>query len=285
MGNNKSCSLAIVKSELEVKLFDILFSFFKSKMLIQSILFFIFFTLRSSSFSQNVDSTKVACHFDGAVIVLNNGISFIPTFSLRKPAAIFDLSAGKKQLSFDPLFRFTLTGKPWSFFFWWRYKLVNTSKVAITLGAHPAYVFKTITTTTDSVSKDILRGQRYLAGELSPNYFHARNMSIGMYYLYSHGIGKDATQNAHFFTLNCKFYNIKVTRQFFIKFISQVYHVKMDKQDGFYFTSALTLANRKIPISLLAVINKIINTDITAVQNFVWNINHIYSVHKKYKAL
>ena len=76
--------------------------------------------------------------------VTNNGISFIPSFNLGKPAAIFDLTMGGKKLSFEPQFRFALEGKPWSILFWWRYKLLNTDKFQIGLGAHPALSFSGI---------------------------------------------------------------------------------------------------------------------------------------------
>ena len=73
------------------------------------LLFLVFLLLTQFAFSQNTDSTKVASHFGGAVTVTNNGISFVPTFSLGKPAVIFDLSMGRR-LSFDPQFRFSLEG-------------------------------------------------------------------------------------------------------------------------------------------------------------------------------
>jgi hypothetical protein len=248
----------------------------------KSVLVLILINLCNYTFPQNSDSTKVTGHFGGAVTVTNNGISFIPTFSLGKPAAIFDMNVGKKRLSFEPQFRFALEGKPWSFLFWWRYKLVKNNKVTVTLGAHPALSFKTVVITTDAVSQQIIKAQRYVAGELSPNYFLSKNISIGMYYLYSHGIEKDAVRNTHFLTFNGNFSNIRISKQFFIKFTPQVYYLKMDKQDGFYFTSALTLAHRKIPLSVTTVINKIIKTNITTSKNFVWNVSLIYIFNKKY---
>ena len=51
-----------------------------------------------SGFSQKTDSTKSISYFSGAVSVTNNGISIVPTFSLEKPAAIFNLSIAKKQV-------------------------------------------------------------------------------------------------------------------------------------------------------------------------------------------
>jgi hypothetical protein len=285
MENNKGLLLKGVYDEQDSKLFDFLSVHQSLKLLIQSFFFIILLNSSYYSFSQNADSTKALSNFGGAVTVTNNGISFIPTFSLGKPAAIFDLAMGRKRLSFEPQFRFSLEGKPWSFFFWWRYKLIKTPKVAVTLGAHPAYAFKTVNTTSDGVSQEILRVQRYVAGELSPNYFLAKNISVGLYYLYSHGIDKDAIQNTHFLTFNCKFYDIKLPKQFYMKFIPQVYYLKMDQQDGFYFTSAMTLANRKIPFSVSGVLNKIIQTEITASKNFVWNVSLVYSINKKFREM
>jgi len=52
--------------------------------------------------AQEGDSTKTINHFGGAVTVTNNGISLLPTFSLGKPAVMFDMSAGNRKLSFEP---------------------------------------------------------------------------------------------------------------------------------------------------------------------------------------
>ncbi len=244
-------------------------------------LLIVFILLAHFSFSQEVECTKVPVHLGGAVTVTNNGISFIPTFSLEKPAAIFDLSVGKR-LSFDPQFRFALDGKPWSFLFWFRYKLLKTNKFSFTAGTHLGLPFKTITETRNGVTTETITAKRYLAGELTPNYHLSKDVSVGLYYLYSRGIDVGTTKNTNFLTLNANFSNIPLTKQFYLKFIPQVYYLKMDHQNGFYFTSALSLANRKIPVSITSVINKVIQTDISASKNFVWNLSLIYSFNKKY---
>jgi hypothetical protein len=247
----------------------------------RALLFCVVINLAGYSFSQKADNGNSLSHFNGAVTVTNNGISFIPTFTLGKPAVIFDLSMGKR-LSFDPQFRFALEGKPWSFIFWWRYKLVKSGKFLFTVGAHPEFAFKTVTISTDGGSKEIIMTQRYLAGELSPNYFVAKNISIGIYYLYAHCLEDEAISNTHFLTLNANFSNIKLSSQFYMRFVPQIYYLKMDESDGFYFTSSLTLARRDFPITVSALINKTIQTDISACKNFVWNASLIYTFNNKY---
>jgi hypothetical protein len=69
------------------------------------------------SFSQTTDSTKKEFFLKGAVTFTNKGISFVPAFSLGKPAVIFDLSMGKSKLFFEPELRVSLKGKPWSYLF------------------------------------------------------------------------------------------------------------------------------------------------------------------------
>jgi len=245
------------------------------------LLFVVFLLLSHFTFSQNTDSTKIVSHFGGAVTVTNNGISFVPTFSLGKPAVIFDLSMGRR-LSFEPQFRFSLEGKPWSFIFWWRYKLLKPGKFSINPGIHLGLPFKTTTEPINGITTEITTVKRYLAGELVPNYLLTKDIRIGMYYLYSRGIDDGTTRNTHFLTLNTSFSDIRLSKQFYMKFTPQVYYLKLDQQDGFYVTSALTLANRKIPLSISSVINKIIQTNITASKNFVWNISLIYAFNKKY---
>jgi hypothetical protein len=106
-----------------------------------------------------------------------------------------------------------------------------------------------------------------------------------MYYLFSRGLEQEATRNTHFLTINSTFPNIPIAGQLYMRFTPQFYYLKMDNNDGFYFTSALTLADRKLPVSLSSVINKVIKTNISASQNFVWNLTLTYSFNHYYNRL
>jgi hypothetical protein len=231
------------------------------------------------SFSQKSDTAKKITHFSGSVSVTNNGLSLVPTFSLGEPAALVNLSIGGKKFSFEPDMRFALEGKPWSFRFWARYKLLKTEKFAITLGSHPALNFKTITSAVDARETIVVR--RFLAGELSPNYFFTKNISIGVYYVYAYGFDQGTPKNNHFVTLNSNFSNIKLPFNFLISVIPQFYYLKQDEQDGYYFTSEFHLAKKNFPLSLSSIINTPIESNIIGGQEFVWNISLIYSFTKK----
>ncbi|MEQ1675261.1 MAG: hypothetical protein ABL876_01090 [Chitinophagaceae bacterium] len=235
-----------------------------------------------SSFSQDADSTKKVSHFSGSISVTHNGISLVPTFSLGKPAALFILSVGKGKLTFEPDMRFALEGKPWSFLFWWRYKLVNSEKFRITVGAHPALNFRTMRLPVNGDTADVIVARRFLAGELSPNYLLSKKLSIGIYYLYSRGFETTVPKNSHFITLNAGISGIPLPGKLYMKLTPQFYYLKQDKRDGFYFTSSMTLARKNFPLSVSAIINKTIRSNISGNKNFVWNTSLVYSFNKTY---
>jgi hypothetical protein len=184
----------------------------------KALAFFALLNLTYISFSQKIDSPRVASHFGGAVTVTNKGISTIPNLTLGKPAAIFDLSV----------------------------------------------VY------------------RYLAGQLAPSYLPAKNISIGMYYLYSHGIEKEITRNTNLISVRSSFSNIRLSDQFYMRFNPQIYYLNMDGSDGFYFNSRLALAKKNFPLSVSSIINQSIQTNIEAGKNLLWKVSLTYSFNKEY---
>lgn len=234
------------------------------------------------SHAQGIESSNQTRHIGGGVTITNNGISLLPTFTLGKPAAIFDLSVGGEKLSFDPQFRFALEGKPWAFIFWWRYKLVDDERFRIRVGAHPAFMFRTVPVTTDGKTTDIIEALRYVAGEIAPNYMLTKNISLGLYYLFGHGFQDNAVQNSHFLTLNTHFSNIRLTEKYYMKFYPQVYYLRMDAEDGFYITASLSLARKDFPLSVQAIVNQPFTTTIPGGDTFVWNVSLVYAFNREY---
>ena len=234
--------------------------------------------------SEHKDSSLKEYHFSGTINATNNGMSFIPTFSLGKPATILSLSFGDKRLTMDPEFRFSLDGKPWSFLFWMRYKLINKGKFRLNIGGHPSFTFKTISAVVNGNTINLIQVQRFLASEIVPNYIISKNVSVGAYYLYSRGLDVNQTLNTNFVTLNANISNINLPYDFTLKIVPQFYYLKMDRNDGYYFSSTITVANKKSPFTLSTLNNKVINTNIINSKNFDWNITLAYTFnHKVYK--
>lgn len=232
--------------------------------------------------AQSSDSTRLLSHFSGAVTVTNNGISLIPTFSLGDPAAIFNLNMGRRKLSFEPELRFALEGRPWSFLFWWRYQAVETEKFHLRVGLHPALNFRRQSVELNGETRTATITRRYFAWELAPNYFVGKNISVGMYYLYSRGLDQGTTKSNHFVTVNAGFHHISLPADLFLRIVPQVYYLKLDRDDGFYATATITLAHRTIPFSLQSIMNKIIDTNVPGSKDFSWNLSLIYSFSNNY---
>jgi hypothetical protein len=234
------------------------------------------------TYSQVADSTKLPFNFGVSVTVTTKGISTVPNLTLGKPAAIFDLAMGKGRLSFEPNLRFALEGRPWSFLFWWRYKLVQKDRFRISLGAHPALSFRMREYPYESGTQKTMVVYRYLAGELSPTYFITKNTGVGLYWLYSRGIEKELTRNTNLISFRASFTDISLTKNYFLRFYPQVYYLNMDKVDGFYINSVLTLSRRNFPLSISSLVNNPIHTNITAGNEFLWNVSLIYSINNQY---
>ncbi|WP_435354661.1 hypothetical protein [Emticicia sp. SJ17W-69] len=238
----------------------------------------------NNAFSQTTDSTQTQSFLRGQITATNNGVSLIPSFSLGKPAVLFDLNIGKGRLSFDPMIRFGMNGKPWTFVFWWRYKLIQQKKFTLSLGAHPSVVFRDISVVENGIQRNFLAAQRYFAWEVSPTYLINKNTSLSLYYLGSKGLTKDIVQNTTFLAARAAINNIKITKVLSFSAIPQVYYLKMDNKDGIYANMTLNLYKKNFPVSLNAIASKAIKTEIVG-KDFLWSIGLVYNINNKYKKL
>lgn len=226
---------------------------------------------------QQGDTTTRRTEVAGAVTVTNKGISLLPALTLGKPAGIVDVAIWRGGLSFEPQFRVALDGKPWSFIFWWRYRSPSSKKLHLVIGAHPAVLFRTITVSTGGAQREVIVARRYLAGEVNPSYSLTRNLNAGLYYLYSHGVDKEAIQNTHFVAVRVNVSNVQASSGYVVQLAPQLYFLTMDGQDGVYVSSALTFGHRKVPVSISALLNEPIQSDIVGGQDFIWNVSVTYS--------
>lgn len=236
-------------------------------------------------FSQSEDSTQNTSHFSGKILLTHNGISLVPSFSLDRPAVLFNLSLGKNRLTFEPDIRFSLLdAKPWSMLLWWRYKAVQTDRFKLRAGVHPGYNFRTIPVVSNGKSKDVIETRRFLAGEIVPGYAFSKNIQAGLYYLYSLGLD-DSQRHTHFLVLNGSFSNIHLPKDISLGIFPGVYYLKMDDLDGFYLSSSIQLTRKGFPVSLEGIVNRIIQSEILPERKFVWNISLVFSFNKHYIAL
>lgn len=258
-------------------------------------LLFLFFTLFVISIhsvqaqeekkkEEKKDSVVVKSNFSGLVGLTSNGLSIIPTFSLNAPAYNFLLSVSKNKFSFDPDIRMTLDGKKGSMVFWFRYKAVEGKRYNLGVGAHPAFNIQTrkILDPNNGQLSEISQSRRFIAAEINQGYQLSKNLRVGVYYLKGFGLQNDAVKSSHFLTLNSTISNIKLGAGTSLQFTPQFYYLKLDKEDGVFYTHTISITKKDLPFMLQSTINKDIKTNITGGNRFQWNISLFYTFNRKY---
>ena len=248
---------------------------------VMSLLFMVSFSLILSAQKSDSTTTKIY-NFGCAVTIQSKGISTIPNLTLGKPAAVFDLKVGRK-LTFEPQFRFSLEGKPWAIVFWWRYYGSIGNKFKLTLHTNYSLAYKPLTYYTSSgASQEIIRTTRYLVAALAPNYQMNKYIGIGMYFFYNYGIEKYIIRNTYMVSFRPSISNIPVTKNIAVRLNPEIYYLKMDDKDGVYLNATLLINKKNFPLSVAALINKPIESNIPSEYDFLWNFGLIYSFNKTY---
>lgn len=255
-------------------------TYIKKQSFFKGIGLFLILLVFSKVDAQKKDSTLF---FKASLSATQNGFSIIPSFSLGKPAIIFEPSIGNKRMSFEPQFRFAMTGKPWSFIFIYRYKLVNHERFTLQLGGHiPALNFNTESVIRNGVSEEIIETRRFLAAELITNHIISKNTSLGLYLLRGHGYNNTGIKDSYYAGFRTTVSNLNLTKNWYLQVNPQLYYLRIDDNDGVYFTNTLNIRVRNFPFSFSNIINKAIKTNIIGKQ-FDWNLSLVYSFDNLYK--
>jgi hypothetical protein len=232
-----------------------------------------------SAYSQEPEGTKPVYHFNGNMSVTNNGFSFIPLFSLGKPAAVANLSVGGGRFSFDPQFRFDLEGfKPWTFIFIWRYTLIQKEQFQMKVGMHlPTYSFREVSSVIDGETQVRLVPYRLIAVELMPTYTISEHISIGAYYVSGFAVEEfDETRHIDYLSLRAHFAELHLSKQVYLNWGPEVYYLNLYGVDGFFAAQSISLAHEKIPVSVSTTMNIKLKSEFEA-KSFDWNISLVYT--------
>ena len=218
----------------------------------------------------------------GVITATNNGVSIIPSFTLGRPALLFDLSLSGERFSFDPMLRFGMDGKPWSFVFWGRYKAIKDKPFTLTVGAHPAFIFAERIVKVNGQEKTMFVSQRFLAMEVAPMYKFSNRLSMGLYYLRGHGFNPIPPDNSNFLALNTVVSNIPVGGDFNLRVNPQLFYLKVDDTSGTYITSNFTVTKPGFPIGFQGLVNQKIKSTIPG-DDFIWNVGIMYLFSNTYQ--
>ncbi len=228
------------------------------------------------------DESNKSTYFGGSFGLNNNGIALLPTFSLNKPAGFLMLNVGNR-LTFEPEFHFSLDGKPWTILLWGRYKLLQGEKFKLNVGAHPGLLFQPqMLSINGAPPSEVITTERYLAGELVPNYFFTPNTSIGLYYLNGNGFAESSSKRLHFLTFNANFRKIHLSEDYYLRFNPQVYYLNMDRVEGYFTSAVIAFAKKDFPVAIQMLTNKSFKTDFPGTSDWMFSFSLIYSFGKNY---
>ncbi len=244
----------------------------------------LFFNVCNKVFAQN-KTTNIERVLSGSALITNNGISLIPSFNLGKPAAVFIGAIKGKKISFEPEMRFALEGKPWSFIFAWRYKLIEQKKFTLTAGINPSMSFRYTQQINNGITQNNILVKRYLAFDATPRFVITKNIAIGFYYLYSRGLDYGVAKNNNFLTFNTSISNIKISKKLYCIYIPQLYYLSQDDKNGFYFTQLIKVGIQNSPFTLQSIFNQKIKSTIVTNKNTIWNLSVAYGFSSKYRKL
>jgi hypothetical protein len=220
-------------------------------------------------------------HIGGTITATSNGISIIPSFSLGRPAVFFDLSMGGERLSFDPMIRFGMDGKPWSFILWGRYKVIKDKRFSLSIGGHPAFLFQEKEMIVDGKQEKLFVANRYLAGEINTDFKVTEKFSVGLYYLRGAGVQVISAKNSDFLALNVGLPEIKFPKDIRLTINPQFFFLQVDENSGYYANAALTVKKGDLPFQFQTFFNHKIKSTIPS-DDLVWNVSLMYKFNSTF---
>ena len=243
------------------------------KRILLPLLFLFIFTISWSQ--EQTDSTKSKKLSAEARVSLNsNGIAYIPSFSLDKPAIIGAFSLAKGRFSYDPVLNYGLDLKPWIIDNWFHYKIIDRPAFEFKTGA----VFSAFFSEIELEDESILQVQKYLAVEFISTYKFNSNSSLAFTYLLDRG-QDPGTVTGHFFNLQAERSDFQLGKKGLLSASLQLFYINYTgNEDGLFAAVNVSASIRDIPFSLFFQAIQAISSNITPFPEFKWNVGLAYSI-------
>ena len=229
----------------------------------------LYFVSSTLAFSQyEIDNKEY--NFNGNININNNGVSWVPLFTLGEPSLIANFSIGSDRFSVNPSFRYELDGlQPWSVDIYWNYKFLDKEKLRIDIGGFlPGTTFQDFTYEKNGVEDKILTP--WVTAMINPKITLLINDSFSIRLSYFTGIPLKIVDEENQFDSG---------EIFFI----QPLFKKLNS--GIFSAQTLTVNINDSPISFSSIINKSIDIGSLSGKKFDWNIGLNYSFNYNFKRL
>ncbi len=224
---------------------------------------------------ERADSTRSKKLKAEAQISLNsNGIAYIPSFSLDKPALIGMLSLTKGRFSYDPALSYSLELRPWIIDNWFHYTLVDRPKFEFKTGA----VISSFFSEYETEDEVLWRAQKYLAVEFISKYKFSPAGSLAFTYLLDRGQDQGTTKG-HFFNLQANRSDIALGKKALLSASLQIFYINYTGNEDGLFTAAFVSASlRDIPFAIFFQGIQVLSSNIEPFPTFKWNVGLAYTL-------
>ena len=199
-------------------------------------LFILISTIFTTLYAQQ-DTIADKVKINGNIQVTNNGISFVPAFSLGKPAAITMLYITSNRFYYYPEFDFGLNAKPWSIGNRIGYNFIMKGKFNMALGTGLGLYFNR----RDSlINNEEFQLQRYTMAELNFGYNFSATRRIQAFIFYSTALDKVGIKSGEMVMLNFIFDRLMLWKGSYLSIVPTVVWLKNTAPFNGVFVSQVT---------------------------------------------
>jgi hypothetical protein len=218
------------------------------------------------------DSTKTKLKASATVSLNSNGMASIPAFSLGKPAVMAAISLAKNRFSYTPTLAYGFDLRPWFIDNWLNYKIIRKPAFELTAG----FNISTFGSKYALPEGSILEAQRYFAYAMTGVYKFSEKNSLTIAYWNDNGQEK-GTLSGHFINLLAERNEMSIGNNVLFSAALQVFYINYDgNNDGLFVAPKISTTLRNIPCSVFLQATQAINSNISPLPGFRWNIGISY---------
>ena len=245
-------------------------------------------SLNTFLYSQDVIDDK-KYFFSGNININNNGVSWVPLFTLGEPSLIANFSFGTDRFSVNPSFRYELEGlQPWNVDIYWNYKLIDKQKINLDIGGFlPGTTFQDFTYEENGIENKILTP--WVTAMINPKFTFSLSNTFAIKLSYFTGIPlkivdrENQFESGEIFFIQPLFNDFKLNDNLSLSWNPEIYYLRLDNVSGVYSAQTLIMKIKNSPLSFTSVISKSIDIGSLSGKQFDWNIGLSYSFRNSFK--
>lgn len=238
-----------------------------------------------SNFFLGQEKKEHTYNIQANINVNNNGISWIPIYTLGKPSIISDIKFSINNFSVNPRFRFDIEDlQPWNIDINFNYKFKQGKKINFELGTLlPATTFQKFFF-QESSGQENNRLTPWVYVFINPKLTAKINKNFKLRISYFEGfptkiVSEFQPRKGRTVFLQPILNKIKLGKKSELYWMPQFYFTQVDQNKGYYYSQNLQFGLQNSSFRLTTSFNKAINTNLRG-EDFDWNFGITYRFNK-----